>query len=1127
MGVTVITGHQLEALFDELCRQLVDSPPAPMETETILVPGLGIARWLELRLADRLSVAAGVQMPFIGSWLHTLTDPRSADEDPFAREVLVWRLWRLLDDCRSAKDEKQRFGAASHYVRDDLDGRKHLQLCRRLSARFDDYQLYRDDLLEAFAAGHELRTLSPDAPWQSRLWRALLEDAGVETTTPNKQRKRSDEELTLPLFPDHEPKPDAPKHGRPHRLAALRSLLDDPAWRQQNLPKRLQVFGATTTPPAFLDVLHRIGRHLDVRIYVPQPTPHFIGDLRERRDQPGEHGLLARLGTESREFQSLLIDLEERSEADATVTHLPIDGLTDDEGPAATLLGCIQRDVVQAFDRADADDALFRQHKDDDSLRVHDCHSPQRELQVVRDQICAALDSDPTLRPCDVMVLVPDVDRYAPYVHAVFGPLKDRLPVHLADRHPARELPLCRATLHCLQLSRARLTLSEVLHLVETPAVQRRFRLFPQDVATLRHLCESAGVRWGLDGESRHEQLQLPAFDDNSWRQGLDRLLLGNLTGPINQLVCGHAPVADTTEARAELLTRFLHFTDTLFAQVTALRRPQPLASWAERFDELITALFEPREPAEEEAERHLRRATAALRRQAVAARHDAPVELPVMQSWLEDALAHAANSHRGGDDRSFLGGAITFAAMLPMRAVPVRALFICGLDDQSFPRRDATPHFDLIAAKPRAGDRNRRLDDRQLFLDLLLAARDRLHLTFVGHTAKDNAKRAPSTVISELLEHIDRTCEDPAPNVRPSSSVLVQHPLQPWSPRYRGGDPRLFTYGQQPAIELSDDPPAPWCPADEAITTPDPSLLEHVQLSDLLDFWWHPCAKFLTRSLRVRVKSDKTQDDSEEPFDLDQLASYSLTKIALLRAKQGDSDGSDPLEWARATGVLPVGPQGDAAFHHLQSESSTLLEEAQKYASTRSRAIDARVGKVRLTGTLDGFDEDARTYMRADKLKPKDKLRAWIEHLTLCLQASQHASAKPRWPACTRVVSGGAPLTFQDVDPADAERYLGELIDLYRHGLSRPLTFFEHSSYSAGKSAQQNSDPAKTLQDARKKYEGGGRDEPHQFDLGDAAIALCMRDRDPISDGEGREFFRLAAQVWSPLLTHLEQTVK
>ncbi|MFN3240208.1 MAG: exodeoxyribonuclease V subunit gamma [Planctomycetota bacterium] len=1129
MGVTVITGHRLEALFDALCEQLASSPADPMATETILVPGQGIARWLELRLAERLGIAAGVETPFLGAWLHQLTEPSGPDGDPFAREVLVWRLWRLLGERSKATADKDRFGAASDYIENDHDGRKRLQLCTRLSACFDDYQLYRDDLLDAFARGDDHKALSEHAPWQARLWRALLADAGLELPDQKKDRSRRGDDATPLLFAELAEPPPPPSCEQAHRIASLRARLDDQAWCRQHLPPRLWVFGTTTMPPAFLDVLHRIGHRIDVHLFVPQPTPHFVGDLRERSKRSGDNALLARFGAESRDFQGMLVDLEERSDHDVPVEQHPLDTFVDDDRVPDTLLACLQQDLVQAFDRGERDAAPFVLRADDDSLRIHDCHSPQRELEVVRDQICAAFDADPTLQPRDVMVLVPDVDRYAPYAHAVFGPLQHRLPFHLADRHPARELPICRALLQVLELARTRLTLAEVLHLLETPAIQRRFGLFPSDVPVVRHLCREAGIRWGLDGDSRREHFELPAFDDNAWRPGLERLLLGTLTGPLDELVCGRAPVGDTTEARAELLARFVAFTRVLFAQVAALRQPHALQDWADRVDQAVAELFEAGDPDEEEAVRHLRRATVALRGQARTAAHVERLQPAVMHAWLEGALAHGASHSRlpGQSDRGFLGGAITFAAMLPMRAVPVRALFVCGLDDESFPRRDNPSPFDLIAARARPGDRSRRLDDRQLFLDLMLAARDRLHLTFVGHSAKDNAEGAPSVVLSELLEHVERTCT--TEGRRSATELLVVgHPLQPWSPRYRGGgDARLFTYARQPAIGDDDAGPAPWCPPDEAVLEVPEDAREHVALDDLLQFWWHPCRFFLQRGLRVRVRQDEEQEDAAEPFEIDGLTRYHLQDEAVRRAQRGDDEHGDPLAWTRQHGVLPVGAQGDVAFHALRADTQRLLHEARQYAHTVARRVDVQLGRAdapgaRLTGQMHGFGPDGRTYMRVSKLKAKDRMRAWIEHLVLCLQAAQQPDAEPAWPNRTRVLSGDAEHEFLPVPGDQAVTLLARLVQLFRTGLTRPLPFFERSSFVVGSGGKK--DPESLLRRARREYELGDRSEPFRYDLGDEAVALCMRDRDPIDAGVDGEFYRLASELWQPALSFLKE---
>jgi len=1127
VGVTVYTSCRLEDLFDALLEQLTQSPAGPMATETILVPGQGVARWLELRIADHLGIASGIEMPFLSSYFQRLSSGGVASSrDLFSREVMVLRLWRLMSERLHTKDNRLSFGAAANYCKHDDDGRKHLQLCSRLAACFDDYQLYRDDLLTSFSRGDDHKSLSPHAVWQARIWRALIEDAGLALPQP-RSRKANPVETTPFLFAEmaNDAEDTRAASDTAHRLVALRAHLEDQVWRRSHLPPRLSVFGTTTMPPALLDVLHRVAEHIPVRMYVPQPTPHYVGDLRERTNKSGDNALLARFGTESREFQSLLVDLEDRATTSAPVDLVPIDSL-DEHATPVSLLGSIQHDIVHAIDRGESEYPSHQISIEDASLRVHDCHSAQRELEVVRDQIFAALTDDPSLEARDFLVLVPDIDQYAPYAHAVFGPVKYSLPFHVADRHPARELPICRSLLAVLALASTRVTLADVLQLLENTAVQRRFGLFPNDIAVIRHLCQDAGIRWGLDGDSRHDQFHLPAFDDNAWEQGLDRLLLGSLTGPVEDLVLKHLPVGDTTEARAELVAKFVSFSRTLFAHVRAIREPHSFSDWAARIDTISNTLFTPTEGDHEDALRQLKTTTTKLRENARTAGHNQEVSLAVLRDWMHDALG------QGSASRGFLGGSITIAAMLPMRAVPMRCLFICGLDDEAFPRQLKPTPFDLIAAKPRPGDRNRRLDDRQLFLDLLMCARDRLHLSYIGRSAKDNAEGAPSIVLSELFDHIDRTCHSNADHQGlPHKQIVVRHPLQPWSRRYHdGSDHRLFTYATQTRSHLGSTKSGEheaWCPEDLHLAPADGDVagVQVVDIDDLLKFWWHPCSAFLSQTLRMRMHRIDDPIDADEPFSIDALTRFQLQDEAVRDSVRGDGGPANPLDWTRAQGVLPVGSHGVATHRALRAETHQLSKEANRHVRTASRLIDLTVGETRIHGTIDGFTEQDLTYLRASKIKPKDRLRAWILHLVVTAQRLQDGDDHtPAWPSSTRVLSIDGAWSYSDVPDEDAAAQLELLLSLYLAGQSRPLPFFEQSSYAAGESYIANGDDLKALQKGLGKYAVSDAQAAWKSDEGDESIALCMRNRDPFDGGVDSEFLRLAKSVWTSPIEYLRE---
>lgn len=1102
MRFEVHQSHRLEDLLAALGKRLAAEPLPPLAWETILVPAPGLARWVQLRLAERFGIAGGVRLPFFGAFLQELGCRADASgSDPFARDVLVWRLWRIVGSALH-RDE---LGPAADYVADDPDGQKRFQLCARLATCFDDYQIWRDDVLLAFARGEVRDDLGPHARWQANLWRALLHDAGF-TPPPSERRRRgaARKPAAGPLLFPELPTPAPAVAADAHRLERLRELLRDPERCRPFLPPRLSVFGAGTLPPAFVDLLQRIATHVPVDVYVPRPTPHYVGDLRARGNHDGDNALLARLGVEAREFADLLAAREEAAPPGLAPLRVEaLDDLPDDTTPRH-LLACLQDDIVAARDRGGRSGVpRFPLRADDSSLRVHDCHSPQRELEVVRDHVLAAFDDDPSLQPHEVLVLVPDIDRYAPYAHAVFGPVAEHLPFHVADRSPARDLPVCRALIEVLELATSRLFAFDVLHLLEVGAIRRRFGLFATDVPTLRHLVERAGIRWGRDGAWRHAHHGVPPFEENSWQQGIDRMLLGAATGPVDDLVGGVLPVADTTDGRLPLLLRFVGFVRNLFTRLDALAAPHALTEWAGLLDDLVGGLLLADDADDEQAIAHLHRASAELRRVASAARHTEPVGPVVFRQWLLETL------RQSGGARGFLAGAVTVAAMLPMRTVPARLLFVCGLDDASFPRRDLPLPFDLIAAARRPGDRSRRLDDRQMFLDVLLAARDRLHLTFVGHSAKDDAPCAPSVVLAELLDHVDRTCTPPPGIAAARDAIVVRQPLQPWSRRYRSNDdPRLFTFSRGGPATQGLRTEAPWI--GEVIGSVERAPtdgVEVIQLDDLLEFWHHPTRWFLKHTVRLSLPRDDDRGDDGEPFTLNTLDKYHLQDEALQRAQRGEPPLHDPLAHARASGRLPVGEHGRAVFARLAEDTERFLGVAMRHHGTGRRAVTARDTDFVITGEVDGLAAEELVRVRPAKIKGKDRVRAWLLHLVLAIARTQGAA---ELPPRTRVIGTSDTWLIEQVDAVTALEHLRPFVDGFRRGRTRPLPWFEHASHAYAESWLKRRDRAAALAKARTAWGSGDEQEAYRHDCFDAFVTLCMRGRDPLD----AEFENLAATI-------------
>jgi exodeoxyribonuclease V gamma subunit len=1051
-GLSLYASTRLDDLLEMLAVITGKDPLPPLQEETIVVPTQGIARWVQQRLAHQRGIAASLRLPFLGGFLRRLADGATQAPDPLAKDELTLRLWRLVRAPGAARD----FGPAFAYCRDDADGRLRLQLCERLARVFDDYQVYRPDLLARWTNGDDAADAGEHAPWQGRLWRALLADAGFGRA-------------------------GGPPATAAIRLREVERRLADETDARRRLPRRVHVFGATALPPAFLRLLLACSEHTPVHLYVPQPA-----DL---RDGDGSNAWLDRFGLQAREFARAFADLA-TSGYDG-IHRLDIGAVVRrHEAPPErrTALAFVQARIADLSGDAPPRPPIAAA---DDSLRVHVAHSPQRELEIVRDQLLAAFAADKDLQPQDVFVLVPDIEQYAAMADAVFGPVREHLPYRVADRSPIAEQPLCGALFAVLDLARGRVEAGDVFRVLEQEAVRQRFDLAVGDLPALRARCDAAGVRWGVDGARRAQRLSLPAFDDGSWRAGLDRLLLGVMTGPGEALALGLSPVADATSGRDDALGKFLAFCTALFERLDLLAAPRPLAAWADRLDDLLATLFLPTSAEDRAAAERLRRAIARLRAIATAAAVDEPVAAVVLRDWLDGALAESAG---GG----FLSGSITIASLTPMRTLPCRRLYVCGLSDQQFPRRPQALPFDLIAQRRRAGDRDARRDDRQLFLDLLTSARDAVHLLYVGRSAKDDAECAPSTLLDELLELVDTTFA-PAPDGGPArAQVVVQHPLQPWSRRYRDGrDPRLFAYAVGHGGALPDaraDAP-PWC--DDAPTEPPAELLgPDVALADLVSFWRDPPRFFCERVLGMTLRAADDPEPVTEPFALDGLGNWQLRDTLLRRDVPGEGP-EDRLAAAHAAGLVPPGSRGDLAFQDGEDAAQELRRQLRAHGALASVPVAVAMADGRVTGVLDGVAADALVRAQAGTLKEKHRLAAFVAHVVAT--AARHGSTAALPEASVQYGLGGSQRLRPLTDDA-AQVALATLVAGYRAGLARPLPFFPAASL-AHANARKKDDVAVAARRARAAFNGRGDGSSGEAD--DAATAMCWRGRDPLAQPE------------------------
>ena len=1143
----VLHGNHSEALRDVLITWMAAHPLSPLENEVILVQSNGINQWLKLALARDaddggcgIAAALDIKLPARFFWQvyrAVLGKEQVPESSPFDRPLLTWRLIRLLPQLLT----EPVFAPLARFLKDDGDMRKLHQLAQRLADLFDQYQVYRADWLEDWGNGLDvLRTsrkgsdpLPENLLWQPQLWRALLADV------PENQRNTSRAAL----------------HQRFLHHAQTLSEHQRPA----GLPARLVVFGISSLPQQSLEVLAVLGRWTHIFMCVHNPCEHDWSDIIADKDllraermrqqrKPGmppvmnddelhqhAHPLLAAWGKQGRDYIGLLNEYDNHeSYASQLAPVIPRIDLFTSNG-TDTLLHQLQEDILQLRPLAETKGYWPPLNAQDDSLRFYITHSAQREVEVLHDRLLAALAADPTLRPRDIIVMVPDINGYAPHIQAVFG-LTARsdpryIPFTVADQGPRQNNSLLGALERLLNLPQSRFAVSDLLDLLDVPSVRQRFAIEEEQLPLLHRWIRAANVRWGLHAEQR-QSLELPLSpEQNSWFFGLQRMLLGYAVGS-GEAWGNIEPLDEIGGLDAALIGPLSHLLSCLDETWRQLREPAAPQVWGERLRAILSQYFSQDDEGEDGfilVRLHTELDTWLEACESVDLQAELPLSV-VRDHWL-------AQFDQSGLTQPFFGGAVTFATLMPMRAIPFRHVYLLGMNDGDYPRNRVPMDFDLMGRDYRPGDRSRREDDRYLFLEALLSARERLHISWVGRSIPDNTERPPSVLVAQLRDHLAAGWTlSSGDEVLPA--LTVEHRLQPFNRDYFVKDSALFSYAHEwragLEAEVADVAAQPLQPVEQE------GALTLRQLSDFLS---DPVRSFFRQRLNIYFEREDPGSEDQEPFDVNALENWRL-QDELIRAQKWALEAGVSRQDVLRQQLERIERRGELApgeFARVLSED--LAEPMEQLFASYQQVLDAwpqALGNESLsvdTGGVSFSDwlgdlraseggERARVVLESGGLMTKERsyrfdklLPYWVAHL------AGHLGGQPMHSI---IVSKNGTAELPPLEISQAEALWQTLVETWQQGQLRPLplavkTAFvwlkkdgneqsapDSDAWFAARDAYENHDPA------NKKF--GERDS-------NPYLARAWPDFATLwSDGE---FAVLADRLLAPLKNHLSRSKK
>ncbi len=1010
--ISYYSSNQLHLLAGHLSDSLKSHTPRDsFQPQTILVPNRDMAKWLQLFLSEKQGIAANYRFLMPAEWhwkriREIYPDlPKVLPSDP---EPMKWTLFSLLTES----DVLKRFSRLYNYISVQSEEMREvatLKLSRQLASVYDQYLIYRPEMVLRWDSGN---TGTGDEKWQAELWQLMTERWENSYEDPIRHHKAKLFAIAEKEFQNREEHDNSPL------------FIFNPGLIPGSIARFLKVY--SENHPVFLfqnRVTESVGETYDCSLLNSLAEETVSIDTIYRSIKDDEY-------SKFRRFESNTLLSEVKNRISNNKPDLPVQSAISGS-----------------------------------SIQIRSCHSPLREIEVLHQFLLEQFEADPTLKPDDILVITPDLTPYEKLIDGVFGIQEEGVPL-IPYRTPAsgyrESMQINNTFIDFLNLLTSRFQFDEVIDLFQSRPVLERFDLTESDASKVKEWLEDNYIIWGIDENHRKEWGQ-PEQKTHTWSRAIQRIWGGDLVGSHLDGTLGFERYEGvktiSDRERWAVFTKFFRFLSDCHSEV---KTPKTVSQWCDLIERWVSNLFS-EGVLSEGAGQTLKSGIESLREQVKSSVLNGKVTFKILQSELKKVLENSS-----GRSARFTDG-VTFSSMVPVRGLPFKLIAMIGLNEESFPRKQNAPDFDLISQNPRVTERDRKKEDKALFLESVMAAERVHYCSYIGQSKVDNEHLPPSPVVSEWIDYLGR---------------ITGKKQEEWS-RYEaisGFSPNAFNksrfYSKQyhSAMRASA--------AETAVRTgglqfqranDDEQKPEDAELSDLIRFYTRHPDWFLRN--RFDASPRDTEEERDE-FSLSALEYHQLFRQIFswrLSGFETNQIQSAVLE----SGIVPAGWSGRKIVNDLTHSvdiAFKVLDELDVKPEISHIDVNIKLNDRRLTGLVENYSNRGLVQINPSSKRGGHLFQAWQNHLVL------QAAGDIEESLFICELKKGEPKVIRFRKVENPEKILSELMKNQENHASKPMKFFPDVIHEYLDKDPDNA-PESALSAARKKFEG---DDYTQFAVRD-----------------------------------------
>ncbi|WP_447642416.1 MULTISPECIES: exodeoxyribonuclease V subunit gamma [Chitinophagaceae] len=1001
MSLHLEVSNSLEILSDRLIEKIRQGKKNVFTPITIVTQTEGMNLWLREYIAKKMGIAANIHFITPNDIVFRIFQLLGgAYKETISRESLIWILYKVLGEREFA----QQFPEQISYFQNPVSerDRKRMGMATKMADLFDQYQIYRQNIITKWNNA-PVKSYYRYDDWQEYLWKKIKTETAKDIQDKTLVKEWIDRNISNKTY-------------------------------QQTLQKvipEIYLFGLSIFTNYHLDILKKVAGIVDVRFFLLNPAPQIywmddasnkqIAKWRSHKNGKDEsfltgNPILTNWGKVLQNTFRLMFRSEDIiNNYDDSHVAMPKED---------TLLHKLQANIF--YNNVDDNIVVTKKNLEDGTLSIHSNYTIAAEVDALYQYLVHLVDNKKVpLSARDISVMVSDIDKYEPYIRAVFDNAPYPFKYKIADVSVSDGDTIYSALRLLLELNEHDFTSEKVLQLLESAYIRKRFKL--SNTEYLRTLVKTANIRFGIEGNTEDDTYIV------SWRYGIQRLMYGVcMTGePLMEKDGQYFYPLDIVEGNSsQYVVRFSHFVEMLIEVMKrrqALKTPTEWIGYVQWLvDNLIYQVVDTAEEDYYSLKEHLGqyKDLSGMQLEAV------PFEVFRM-SFLSSLDATKRTS-------LFINDGITFCSLIPMRSVPFKVIALLGMNAKDFPRKEKPLSFSLLQQTHVLGDRNIKDNDKHLFLETLISAKEYLFISYVGRSVKDNTVLPPSVLVEELIDYIQTLTDDSKLHV--TDYIVTQHPLHTYSSKYNNGNPKLYRYSKkenEPKTILGT-----------TVKTLPGNLRTDISLPSLIAFFKNAPKVFYNRVFGVYYEDSTILLPETEIFHLDSLDNAILKNEMLALSHSNLETWKNKL---KLKGQLPLKNVGAASLETLMDAVApvhTMLAERFPDIQPDKHPVQLIVGDISLTGEVSNVYGDSLVAVCFSKNARKHFMSAYIDAIAGMAMDIVHSMTfilvDPKNETEIEIQS----IPLNHISPKEAQTFLETLVQLYQQGMNAPYPFSDMVYY-------------------------------------------------------------------------------